>query len=92
MASLRNSARFLGLKATSGSLLTPQRNTELLKASRLLGVLSSKSLEFSRSYASEERTRGTFLSKLLGQSVSPHTAAHSKVLTESRALYELQCK
>ena len=52
-------------------------------------VASAFGVNGRRSYSSE---RGTFLSKLLGRTVSPHTDAHSKVLTESLTLYELQCE
>eukprot|EP00794_Sanderia_malayensis_P014268 gene14268-15755_t len=43
-----------------------------------------------RKYSQDDARKGTFLNKLLGRSVLPHTDAHSKVLTESLTLYELQ--
>ena len=60
-----------------------------LNLSLVANSLGIKGKGLLRCYSSE---KGNILSKLLGRSVSPHTDAHSKVLTESLALYELQCK
>jgi len=58
-----------------------------LKLTHVVSALSVKGKGVLRCYTTE---KGNFLSKLLGRAVSPHTDAHSKVLTESLALYELQ--
>ena len=60
-----------------------------VKLSHVVSALSIKGNGVLRCYTTE---KGNFLSKLLGRAVSPHTDAHSKVLTESLALYELQCE
>ena len=71
---------------------TLKRNVGACNALSILIASDAKGKSLARSYASEGGGKGSFMSKLLGRSVSPHTDAHSKVLTESLTLYELQCK
>eukprot|EP00112_Aurelia_sp_Birch-Aquarium-sp1_P006563 Seg1721.10 transcript_id=Seg1721.10/GoldUCD/mRNA.D3Y31 product="Protein NipSnap 1" protein_id=Seg1721.10/GoldUCD/D3Y31 len=67
-----------------------KRNVGACNALDILIAPEVKEKSLARSYASEGGGKGSFVSKLLGRSVSPHTDAHSKVLTESLTLYELQ--
>ena len=89
MALVQGSRKFLNVGVFALQAATRQQRASGVKLGQALNALAIKEKRFLRSYSTE---KGNILSKLLGRSVSPHTDAHSKVLTESLALYELQCK
>ena len=89
MASVRGASKICNIGIFALQTTLKQKNGNAVKLSHVVSALGIKERGSNRSYSSD---KGNFLSKFLGRSVSPHTDAHSKVLTESLALYELQCK
>ena len=89
MALVQGPRQLLNFGISALQAASKQQKGSFAKLSFVVNSLGIEGKGLLRCYSTE---KGNFLSKLLGRSVLPHTDAHSKMLTESLALYELQCK